>query len=111
MGELRDEDGVHLGFTDFSAADGSRLMVLYEDFASSAKAKDYFEKQLAKAEQAIDRKDKLNAEGKTVGERAEILMRMGDHKTIPAVLWADGAKFHEIYSSSRESILKLERVY
>lgn len=111
MGELLDEDGIHLGFTDFKAADGSRLTVLYENFASSTKAKDYFEKQLARAANVIERKDKLNAEGKAIGERAEILKRMNDNKAIPAVLWTDGVRFHEIYSSSRESILKLEKVY
>jgi hypothetical protein len=104
MGELRDEDGVHLGFTHFKASDGSNLTVLYEDFVSSAQAKDYFEKQLAKAAKIIERKNKLDTEGKVVGERSEIPLRISPEKTIPAVLWTDGVKFHEIYSSSRESI-------
>jgi len=110
MGELRDEDGVHLGYTHFKAS-GSNLTVLYEHFASSAKAKDYFAKQLGKAAKIIERKDKLDAEGKVVGERSEILLRINAEKTIPAVLWTDGVKFHEIYSPTRESILKLEKVY
>jgi hypothetical protein len=73
MAELRDSDGVHLGFTLFKAADGSGLTVLYEGFGSSARAEEYFERQLVKAVKVIERKNKVNAVGKVVGERAEIL--------------------------------------
>ncbi len=111
MGEMRDKDGVHLGFTNFKASDGSSLTVLYEGFGSPARAKDYIEKQLVDAVKVIERKDELNTAGKVVGERAEILFSLDPHKAIPAVLWTDGELFHEIYSSSRESILELEKVY
>src|SRR5215469_13812377 len=36
MGEMKDADGVHLGFTAFKASDGTHLTVLYGDFADSA---------------------------------------------------------------------------
>jgi hypothetical protein len=111
MGELRDEDGVHLGFTNFTASDGNTLAVLYEDFGSPATAQTYLEKQMAKAAKVIDRQNKLSPDGTVVGERAEILLRLSSEKAIPAVLWTDGVKFHEIYSTSRDSVLELERVY
>jgi hypothetical protein len=111
MGEMRDEDGVHLGFTNFKASDGSTLTLLYEDFGSPATAQAFLEKQIAKAAKVVDRKNKLSPSGTVVGERAEILLRLSSEKAIPAVLWTDGVKFHEIYSTSRDSVLELERVY
>jgi hypothetical protein len=111
MGELRDEDGVHLGFTNFTASDGNTLAVLYEDFGSPATAEAFLEKQMAKAAKVIDRQNKLSPDGTVVGERAEILLRLSLEKTVPAVLWTDGVKFHEIYSTSRDCVLELERVY
>jgi|KBSMisStaDraftv2_1062788.scaffolds.fasta_scaffold496834_2 hypothetical protein len=111
MGEMQDEDGVHLGFTNFTASDGNKLTVLYEDFGIPATAQAFLEKQIAKAVKVIERKKKLNPAGTVVGERAEILLKLSPEKSIPAVLWTDGVKFHEIYSSSRDSLLELERVY
>jgi hypothetical protein len=111
MGEMRDEDGVHLGFTNFTASDGNTLTVLYEDFGSPATAQAFLEKQMAKAVKIIDRKNKLSPGGTVIGERAEILLRLSSEKAIPAVLWTDGVKFHEIYSTSRDSVVELERVY
>jgi hypothetical protein len=111
MGEMRDKDGIHLGFTSYKGSDGSRVMVLYEDFESSAMAQKYFEKQISWAAKLIERKKKVDASKRVVGERAEILLRLDDTKTIPAVLWTDGVKFYEIYSEARESVLELEAVY
>jgi hypothetical protein len=111
MGEMRDEDGVHLGFTNFTASDGNKLTVLYEDFGSPVTAQAFLEKQIGKAVKVIERKKKLNPAGTVVGERAEILLKVSAERAIPAVLWTDGIKFHEIYSSSRDNVLELERVY
>src|SRR5215470_10167856 len=106
MGELKDADGVHLGFTDFTGSDGSKLTVLYEDFGSSDAAQTYMEKQIAKAAKVVGREKKLDSTGKPVGERAEILLRFDDGKSMPAIVRADGPRFHEFYSSSRESLLQ-----
>jgi hypothetical protein len=111
MGEMLDEDGVRLGFTNFKASDGNAVIVLYQDFGSPATAQAFLEKQLAKAAKVIDRKNKLSPDGAVVGERAEILLRLSPERSIPAVLWTDGVKFHEIYSTSRDSALELELVY
>jgi hypothetical protein len=112
MGEGFDEDGgVHLGFSGYTASDGTKLMASYTWFFNAPEAQEYFEKQLAKAAGVIDRKKKLNSAGKVVGERAQILRRIDPQKTMPAVVWTDGRTFHEIYSSSLNSILQLEKVY
>jgi hypothetical protein len=111
MGEMRDEDGTHLGFTNFKAFDGTILIVLYTDFDDPKKAQAYFEKQLGKAVKIIVREKKLDAEGKVVGERAEILLRLSPRKSMPAVLWVYGVSFHEIYSNSSKKNLELEKWY
>lgn len=110
MGEMEDEDGVSLGFTSFKAADGSALTVLYHDFDNREAAHHYFETRIQKAEKLVERKQKVGTSGNIVGERAEVLVH-AQYGSMPAVLWTDGFKFHEIYSSSRKSILKLEKVY
>jgi hypothetical protein len=110
-GEIEDEDHVHLGATLFKASDGNTLQVLYEDFGNSARARDYLEKRLAKAVKVVERKKKLSAAGRVVGERAEILLRLPSQEAVPAILWIDGVKFHEIFSASRDSILELEKVF
>ena len=111
MGELLDEDGQHLGFSRYTASDGTQLTALYNWFFGAQGAQEYFDKQLAKAAEVIDRQKKQNSAGKVVGERAQILKRLGPDKTLPAVLWTDGLTFHEIYSLSLSSILQLEKGY
>lgn len=111
MGELLDENKVHLGFTNFKGSDGSALTVLYDDFSDFAGAQEYFDKQILKAAKVIKREKKLNSKGKIIGDKAEILLRVPDGKTIPAILRIDGPRFHEFYSSSRESLLQLEKQY
>jgi hypothetical protein len=111
MGEELDEDGVHLGFSSYTASDGTKLTASYEYFPIAEGAQKYFEKQLAKAAEVIEKKKKLNPAGKVVGERAQILRRVDPQKTVPAVLWTDGRTFHEIYSWSLKSILLLEKGY
>lgn len=111
MGEGYDEDGVHLGFSGYTASDGTKLTASYNWFFGAEGAQEYFEKQLAKAAEVIERTKKLNGAGKVVGERAQVLTRVDPQKTVPAVLWTDGKTFHEIYSSSLNSILQLEKVY
>jgi hypothetical protein len=111
MGEGFDEDGVHLGFSGYTASDDTKLTAVYSYFLNATEAQEYFEKQLAKAAEVIERKKKLNSAGKVVGERAQILKRLGPEKTLPAILWTDGLTFHEIYSSSLKCILQLEKGY
>jgi len=111
MGEMLDQDGQHLGFSNYTASDGTNLTAVYEYFFNAPEAHAYFEKELAKAAGVIERKSKLNSAGAVVGERALVLKRLGLARPLPAVLWTDGLTFHEIYSSSLKSILQLEKGY
>jgi hypothetical protein len=111
MGEVLDEERVHLGVTFFKASNGNSVEVLYEDFKSPVEAQRYLERQLAKAVMIIERKAKTDAAGKVVGERAEILLRISPETTIPTILWTDGLKFHQIQSPSRDCVVELEKVY
>jgi hypothetical protein len=111
MGEVFDGDGVHLGITSVTGSDGSKLTVLYGGFRTPDAAKNYLEKRIAKAAKLVERKQKVDSNGKTVGERAEILLRLDDGKAIPAILRTDGPEFHEFNSSSRDSLLQLEKRY
>ena len=111
MGELEDQDGVGFGFTQFKASDGVGLIVLDKDFADSTKAEEYFKKRLEEAAKVIEQGNKLNDVGEVVGVRAQILLRIDSSKTSPALLWTDGVRLQEIYSSSLKDILKLEKVY
>jgi hypothetical protein len=59
----------------------------------------------------IEREKKVDSNGKTAGERAEILLRLDGEKAMPAILRTDGPQFHEFRSSSRDSLLQLEKRY
>ncbi len=111
MGEVFDEDGVHLGVTHFTGSDGSKLTILYGGFGTPEAAKNYLEKQIAKAAKLVEQGKRVDSSGKTVGERAEILLRLDDGKVIPAILRTDGPQFHEFSSSSHDSLLQLEKRY
>jgi hypothetical protein len=111
QGLMLDEDGRGLGFSSYTASDGTDLTAVYWYFYNAPEAQEYFEKQLTKAAAVIERKKKLNAVGTVVGERALILKRVVPQKTLPAVLWTDGLTFHEILSSSLKCILQLEKGY
>lgn len=106
------QDGVTLGSTFYKASDGVRLTVLYNDFDDAPDAAEFFEKELARAVKIVKQGKKTDANGKVVGERAQILLPgVKPNETIPAVLWTDERKFREIYSTSLPHILALERVY
>jgi hypothetical protein len=111
MGEGFDEDGVHLGFSGYTASDGTKLTAVYNYFFNALEAHEYFEKQITKAVAVIERKKKLDTTGNIVGERALILTRVDPQNTLPTVLWTDGLTFHEIYSSSLKCTLQLEKGY
>ena len=111
MGELT-EDGVDLSFTVFEASDGVRLTAIHREFDSPLRAREQFDKEVAKARKIIERGKKTDSAGKVVGERAQIIARSsGRGKTVPAVLWTDGPHFYEIVSNSVQDILELEKRY
>ncbi len=111
-------DRTAFGFTSYLASDGINLLAIYTTFDDAAQAQAAFDRELAKAEKVI-KKGKKNKEGQIVGERAQIVLLGGQADIVAskpderfaAVVWTDGASFHEIESSSLRDVLALEKVY
>ncbi len=107
-GELETKDGILLDFINYKASDGVDLRVLYTD----VNAQLAFDKEIAQAIKIIDRRPKVDGDGKVVGNRAQVLFPpLRQTEPVSAVMWTDGTKFHEIRSQSLPDILKLEKVY
>jgi len=106
------EDGVQMGTTEFGASDGVLLHMTYGQFPDPEHATAKFEKVLGTSIKIVKRGEKLDQSGKTVGERAQVLISGSKpNETIPAVLWTDGRMFREISATSLPDILELEKVY
>jgi hypothetical protein len=101
VGELLDEDKVHLGITDFVASDGVGLTLIENEFPSAVAAQEYFEKVLAKALKVTERGEKKDTAGKVVGKRATAVVPTGKpDEPFPAILLTYGRDFYEIESVS-----------
>jgi hypothetical protein len=110
-GEFEPKDGLGLSFRGFIASDGVGLTAIYGSFASESLTKAQFEKEVAKAAKILRRDKKKDKLGTVVGERAEILTLAEDGRTIPAILWTFGPKYHEIISASMRDNLALEKTF
>ena len=110
-GEFEPKDGVSLSFRGFIASDGVGLTAIYGSFASGPLAKAQFEKEVAKAVRILRRDKKKDKLGTVVGERAEIMTLTDDGRTMPAILWTFGSKYHEIMSASERDNLALEKKF
>ena len=75
------------------------------------KAEHYLKKQLDQAVKIVERTKKLNSEGKVVGARAEILLRISPQEVVHAILWTDGLRFNEIHSARLNNVLEFEKAY
>jgi hypothetical protein len=104
------EDGEVLGFTVYEASDGISLTVSYNDFKDASEASAFFERRLVRAAKVLRRGQKIDRDGKIVGERAEIRLPQ-PNETLSAAMWTDGRKFHEIKSISLHDVRALEKVY
>jgi hypothetical protein len=104
------QDGEVLGFTTYKASNGVGLTSIYNTFDEASHAAAFFEKELGLAAKVITRGEKINKDGKVIGERAEILLPKPNEK-LTAVMWTDGRNFHEIDSTSLEVILEFEKGY
>lgn len=107
-GELQTKEGTHLDFIDYWASDGVSVRMLY----TNVDAQQAFDREIAQATKVVKRGSKLDSNGRIVGERAQVLLSpLQDGHSFFAVIWTDGAKFHEIRSRSLRHILELEKVY
>jgi hypothetical protein len=107
MGELRDDDGLHISFTAFKAPDGTKLTIEHHEFDSKAQAQDYFQKAVGRAREVSLREKKKNAKGEAVGERAQATLESAE--PLKAVFWTDGPDFYEVFSSSLPDVLETEK--
>jgi len=111
-GEISFDNGIRLGFTDYTASDGVWLRVLYLTEDGQAQAVTAFHQRLAHAANVISRSEKKDVKGRVVGERAEVLAPAAPpDPPFHAVIWTDGPTFHEIESSSLQHALQFERLY
>jgi hypothetical protein len=111
MGEIETAYGVHMGFTYFTASDGVGLTMLFLAQSDQGAATEAFDQEIARAVKVMKRGDKKDGSGRVIGKRAEILTPMSKPAPYPAIIWKDGASFHEIISSSLPDALALEKVY
>jgi hypothetical protein len=112
MGEISFDNGIRLGFTDYTTSDGAWLRVLYLTEDGEVQAVTAFHQRLAHAAKVISRSEMKDAKGKVVGERAQILAPAAPPAPpFHAVIWTDGPTFHEVESSSLQHVLQFEKVY
>ena len=112
MGEIDIDHGVRLGFTDYTASDGVWLRVLYLTETDQSQATLAFRQELTQAIRVIERSAKTDADGRVIGERAEILAPSANPAPpYHAVVWTDGPTFHEVGSSSLPHVLQFEKAY
>jgi hypothetical protein len=109
MGEMFGENGIKMPFTGYTASDGTGLTAMDPAFESPAKAIEYFETRLAKAQRVTRRGKKRNSHGQIIGERAEATYPYANGAIFTAILWTDGRVFREIDSRSLPLSLKLEQ--
>ncbi len=119
MGEIDDKEATeagfrtsffnyaHLGFTDFEASDGEKISILSGYFKTANEANRYFDWNLKGFSKVTTQGDKADHDGKTVGRRAELLMK-SKQKTW-AVMWTNGQTFRVIYAPTLECALEVEK--
>jgi hypothetical protein len=111
MGTMKMEDGADASFKKLRASDGVGLLAIYRRFDSPSLAKEQFDKRSIRFASVVKRGVKKDELGKTVGERAEVILRLDEHQTIPAILWTNRSSYHEIRSISVPDMLALEKTY
>ena len=123
MGEIEDNAGTqagfrtshsrttHLGFKEYEAPDGEKVVIQNGRFRNADEARRYFDWILGEwAAQAVVQGDKIDRDGKTVGRRAEYLAKPGKSKArMWIVMWTDEESFHLINSPTLEYVIALER--
>jgi hypothetical protein len=112
MGEVRDEDGIHLAITTWEPRDGGgwTVTVIHNEFTTALGAQEYLDKQVAKAVKVI-RRGNARRNRKIDGKRVELIVRgigsNGSEGEGPAVLRTDGPQFYEVLSDSFAHIARL----
>jgi hypothetical protein len=105
-------DYVHLSFTNYDASDGEKVIIYHGQFRTTDEAKRYFDwmfkRNKRKAAQVKSKGDKTDRDGKTVGRRAEFLLK-DEEETEWIVMWAQGVHFILISAPTIECAEEVER--
>jgi hypothetical protein len=123
MGEIEDKTATeagfhtahsrttHLGFKDFDASDGEKVSITNGTFMGTGEATQYFDWKLESwAAQIVTQGDKADRDGKTVGRRAEYLLKSKGKAKVWVVMWTDEESFHLINAPTLEGALALEKL-
>lgn len=99
----------HLGFTDLEASDGENVSVHHGYFDTADEATRFFEWTLDKrAAQIVVQGEKMR-DGKTVGRRAEYLLKTDNKTKTWVVMWTDAAILSLVYAPTLECALEVEK--
>jgi len=98
-------------FGAFSSSDGMKFSSTNIYFSSPKRANRELEKTLRDVSEIIKREPILNREGRKIGQRvvAMFVPYKGSSKASAKVIWAEGADFGYIGSSSLQNILEYEK--
>ncbi len=100
----------HLGFSEFKASDGEKVVIHHGYFETADEARRFFDWTLEKrAAHVVRQGDKVDRHGKTVGQRAEYLLKSDSKTKTWVVMWTDGVSFSLVTAPTLECALELEK--
>lgn len=103
-------DYAHLAFTNLESSDGKKVTVYRAEFSNTREAQRYFDWSLErKAAQIIKQEGKADRDGKTVGSRAEFLLKSDAKVTEWEVMWTNEVHFILISAPTLECAQEVER--
>lgn len=101
---------VHLGFKNLDASDGEEIFIWDGEFRTPDEAARYLDWSVqSRADRVITHGTKVNREGKTVGRRAEVLLRSDSKTKTWVVTWTEEAHFFAVYAPTLECALQIEK--
>ncbi|HET9697466.1 MAG TPA: hypothetical protein VFP40_11410 [Terriglobales bacterium] len=102
-------DHVHLGFRNLDSSDGEKVTVYNAQFSTADEAERYFDWTLKKKAARIFKQENRNdRDGKSVGRRAEFLLKSDPKTKEWEVIWTD--QFHFVLVSA-PSLECAEEIY
>ena len=114
VGEMKDPDVSHLGFTNYKAEDGTTATLIHNEFPSPVSAKEYLEKRIARDKKLriIERGNKTDDKKVVVGTRVRAEFA-SDSRSGPVqdILWTNGSHFYEVTTFSLKDALAFENVF
>ncbi len=108
-GRMKDGGG-GFGTRSYTSSDNVKLYFFQGGYASTEKANEAFDQQVAKAIQVLELTPKLDADGKEVGRRAVLIAFSHEiNEQYASVFWTDGRHILSIDSPSLRHVLEFEK--